>query len=321
MSKVLLLFMLIALSLYSPFVGAAKLELSQLFVAGSFDREIFLQLRLPRLMLAFSAGALLSISGWLFQTLFRNALMTPYTLGISGGAVLGTGVAIVFGLDTLFLGVAWSAMFGFGGAMASVLLLLWLARYLPNNASTSLLLLGIALSFFFSAALTVLFYLSSAVQSHAILRYTMGSLSTMGYTPALMSMAAALLLVALLRLKRHELRLLGVHEEQAQLKGIDTKKMTRMLLLTASLAIGILISVTGPIGFVGLIIPHMVRRLYRAENTALIWPSFLYGGLFLAACDTLSRMLEVHSEIPIGIVTAFIGGPFFVYLIIRGHRV
>ena len=320
MGKTLVLFVLIALTLYSPFVGAAKLELSQLFVAGSFDQNIFLQLRLPRLMLAFFAGALLAVAGWLFQTLFRNALMTPYTLGISGGAVLGTGVAIVFGLDTLFLGVAWSAMFGFGGAMASVLLLLWLARYLPNNASTSLLLLGIALSFFFAAALTVLFYLSSAVQSHAILRYTMGSLSTMGYTPALMATAAALLLLGLLRLKRHELRLLGVHEEQAQLKGIDTKKMTRTLLLTASLAIGMLISVTGPIGFVGLIIPHMVRRLYMAENTALIWPSFLYGGLFLAACDTLSRILEVHSEIPIGIVTAFIGGPFFVYLIIRGHR-
>jgi iron complex transport system permease protein len=320
MVRGLFLAALFLLTLASPFVGAMALEWNVLLEPGSMAQQVFLELRLPRLLLALAAGGALAVAGWLFQTLFRNALMTPYTLGISGGAVLGTGAATVLGLDAAAVGLAWSGLFGFAGALSSVALLLWLSARLPHRSGNALLLLGIALSFFYTAALMVLFYLSDAMQSHAILRYTMGSLATIGYTEALAVLAAALLLLAVLLAKRYELGLLGVHEDHARLKGVDTERLTKLLLLVASLAIGVLISIAGPIGFIGLIVPHIVRTLYRRDNTALIVPTFLFGGLFLAACDTLSRLPSLQGEIPIGVVTALIGGPFFVYLIFQRNR-
>ena len=319
MSKTVFLLLLLGLTLLSPFVGAIDLSWKSLLNSSSLEHQIFFELRLPRLLLAFFSGMALALSGWLFQTLFRNALMTPYTLGISGGAILGTGIAVILGLNITLFGVNTTALFGFIGAFASVLLILWLSRYVQNRGSNALLLLGIALSFFFSAALMVLFSLASALQAHSILHYTMGSLSTMGYAPAITSAVMALTLLVVLYLKRFELSLLGVNDEHARLKGVDTKKLTYYLLFISSLSIGVLISITGPIGFVGLIIPHVARKLYPRANHHLIVPTALLGGLFLSACDTLSRLPQLQSEVPIGIVTAFIGGPFFIYLIIKGR--
>lgn len=320
MSKYLFLGVLGLLTLLSPFVGSIDIDFNTLFEINSISHQVFFQLRLPRLILAFSSGVLLALSGWLFQTLFRNALMTPYTLGISGGAVLGTGIATVLGLNTLFFGISLSGLFGFGGALSSVLLLLWLSRYLPNREGNALLLLGIALSFFFSASLMVLFSIASAMESHSILLYTMGSLSTIGYAQALTLVVSSSVLLLFLYTKRFELSLLGINEEHASLKGVDTKKLTLLLLIISSFVIGVAISITGPIGFVGLIIPHMVRKLYKKANHNLILATALFGGLFLAACDTISRSFPLQSDIPIGIVTAFIGGPFFIYLILKGKK-
>jgi len=318
MAKGLFLTLLLVLTLLSPFIGAVEMQWSALSQAGSLEQTIFFDLRIPRLLLAFFAGVILALSGWLFQTLFRNDLMTPFTLGISGGAILGTGISVVLGLNIILFGVNLSALFGFGGAFTSVLLILWLSRYVQHRGSNALLLLGIALSFFFSAALMVLFSVATAMQSHTILHYTMGSLSTLGYTQVVITALMAILLLFTLQRRRFELSLLAVNDEHARLKGVDTKKLTYFLLVVSSLAIGVLISITGPIGFVGLIIPHVVRKLYPRANHELIIPTALIGGLFLAACDTLSRLPQLQSEIPIGIVTAFIGGPFFIYLIIKG---
>ena len=319
MARLLFITLLLLLTLASPFIGVMDISWSALQLPDSVEHKIFFELRLPRMLLAFFSGIILALSGWLFQTLFRNALMTPYTLGISGGAVLGTGIAVVLGASSSFLGMTSSALFGFLGALLSVVLILWLSRFIQHRGSNALLLLGIALSFFFSAALMVLFSLASALQSHAILRYTMGTLSTMGYTQTLLVALMAALLFATLYFKRFELSLLGVNEDHAKLKGINTQKLTYFLLFVSSLAIGVLISITGPIGFVGLIIPHIARLLYTQANHLLIIPTALLGGLFLASCDTLSRLPQLQSEIPIGIVTAFIGGPFFIYLIIKGR--
>ena len=318
MAKQLFIFTLLTLTLLSPFIGAVHMQWHSLFQTGSLEQAIFFDLRLPRLLLALFAGAILALSGWLFQTLFRNALMTPYTLGISGGAILGTGISVVLGLNIVLLGINLSALFGFGGAFGSVLLILWLSRYVRDRGSNALLLLGIALSFFFSAALMVLFSVATAMQSHTILHYTMGSLSTLGYAQVIVTALMALLLLYTLQRRRFELALLAVNEEHAHLKGVETKKLTYFLLLISSLAIGVMISITGPIGFVGLIIPHVVRKLYPRANHELIIPTAIIGALFLAACDTLSRLPQLQSEIPIGIITAFIGGPFFIYLIIKG---
>lgn len=319
MSKYFLWSILLLLALFSPFIGVASLDLNTILETDSLSHRIFFDLRLPRILLAFMAGGSLALAGLLFQTLFRNSLMTPFTLGVSGGAVLGAGIAIKLGLD-ITLGISAISLFGFGGALFTIVLLIILSRYLLKARQESLLLLGIALSFFYSSALMVIFYLSSFTETATIMRFTMGSLSIVGYTNVIIISIASISLLLLLWLKRFELQLLALSDEQASLKGINTQRLSYFLLLVTSIIIGILVSLTGPIGFVGLIIPHMIRRLYQKSLVSLIQPVFLLGGLFLLACDTVARFLSTSSEIPIGVITALIGGPFFIYLIISKQR-
>ena len=315
MNKMYLWTVLIIFTLLSPFAGTVSLDLNALFESNSLSQRIFFELRLPRILLAFVVGGTLGIAGLIFQTLFRNSLMTPFTLGVSGGAVLGAGISIKLGL-TLIFGISALSLFGFMGAFSTVLLLILLSKYLKKAEQESLLLLGIALSFFYSSALMVIFYLSSFTETATIMRFTMGSLSVVGYESLITISLFSALLLALLYFKRFELQLLAISDEQAALKGVNTKQLTYLLLAVSSLAIGVLVSLTGPIGFIGLIIPHMVRKLYQKPITSLILPVFFIGGFFLLACDTLARFLSSGSEIPIGVVTALIGGPFFIYLII-----
>jgi len=320
MAKALLYLLLLAILCIAPFIGTVPLEPSQLFAADSLTHRVFFDLRLPRIGLAFFAGATLALSGLLFQNIFRNVLMTPYTLGVSGGAVLGAGIAIKLGLGTLFFGIAAVSFFGFLGAVLTIVLLVWLARYLRHGAQVSLLLLGIALSFFYTSALMLLYFVSDFVETTTIMRFTMGSLATIGYRWLLPVAVTALLLLGYVWLKRYELQLLGVSDINAQLKGVDTKRLSIRLLLAASLAVGTLVSVTGPIGFVGLIVPHVVRLLYRQSVERLIVPTFVLGGLLLVAADMLGRLIGGGSEIPISIITALVGGPFFIYLILKSGK-
>ncbi len=320
MSRFVIWFALVSIALLSPFVGAASININELLHFDSLSSSIFFELRLPRVAFAFLAGAILALSGLLFQTLFRNALMTPYTLGISSGAVLGAGIAIKLGLTSLFFGLGAMSIFGFLGAMFTVFLLVYLARFLRNSQQESLLLLGIALSLFYSAALMVLFYLGDTLQNDMLIRFTMGSLSVIGWFYPLVLTVVTLILILSIYLFRFELQLLSISDESASLKGVHTKRLTLFLLIVSSFAIGTLVSISGPIGFVGLIIPHMVSKLYPSSVDKRILKTALFGGLFLIACDTLTRVLDTQSELPIGIVTAFIGGPFFIYLIISRNK-
>jgi iron complex transport system permease protein len=316
MFKFALWIILLSILIISPFIGAVSLNLGDILNADTLASNIFFELRLPRVLFAFAAGSILALSGLLFQTLFRNALMTPYTLGISSGAVLGAGIALKLGLGTLVFGVAAISIFGFLGALFTVFLLLYLAQFLRSGHHESLLLLGIALSLFYTAALMVVFYLGSAMQNDVLIRFTMGSLSIIGWqTPLLLALVAFMLFVGIY-VYRFELQLLSISEHQAQLKGINTKRVTLILLLLSSFGIGILVSISGPIGFVGLIVPHIVAKIYPQTINKRILKTALFGGFFLVFCDTLTRAIQTQSELPIGIVTALIGGPFFIYLII-----
>ncbi|HIP14025.1 MAG TPA: iron ABC transporter permease [Sulfurimonas autotrophica] len=316
MIKSLIWSVLVVIFLFSAFIGSVDLHPSNILHVNSLDAKIFFDLRLPRVLFSFFAGAILAMSGLLFQTLFRNALMTPYTLGISSGAVLGAGIAIKLSLGTLLFGFAAISVFGFFGALFTVFLLLYLAQFLRQNHAQSLLLLGIALSLFYTALLMVIFYLGSAMQNDMLIRFTMGSLSVIGWQyPLIISFAAIALFVAVY-MYRFELQLLSISQDQAQLKGVDTKKVTIILLIISSFAIGILVSISGPIGFIGLIVPHIVQKLYPVSINKRVVQTTLFGGLFLVLCDTISRTLQTQSELPIGIITAIIGGPFFIYLII-----
>lgn len=317
MGKYLVWFLLISVFIFSPFAGPVALETDKILEFSTLASSIFFELRVPRVLFAFFAGAVLSLSGLLFQTLFRNALMTPYTLGISSGAVLGAGVAIKVGLGSLFLGVTAIHLFGFFGALFSVFLLLYLSKFLKNTHHESLLLLGIALSLFYTSSLMILFYLGDPMQNDMLMRFTMGSLSVIGWqNPIIMGFIASFF-VAVVYIYRFELQLLGISDESAKLKGLDTKKTTRLLIVISSFAIGTLVSISGPIGFVGLITPHIVSKIHPSTINRRIIKTALFGGFFLVFCDTITRAVPTQSELPIGIITALIGGPFFIYLIIR----
>ena len=320
MIKKVLWFVLIAVFVISPFMGAVDLSLEQILKRSSMNATIFYDLRLPRVLFAFFAGTILSLSGLLFQTLFRNALMTPYTLGISSGAVLGAGIAIKLGLSTLIFGIGAISIFGFFGALLTVFLLIYLSRFIRSSGEESLLLLGIALSLFYTSVLMVVFYLGSAIQNDMLIRFTMGSLSVIGWKYPIGVAFVGILLALFIYRYKFELQLLSISQDQAKLKGVDTKRVTLILLVVSSLAIGVLVSISGPIGFVGLIVPHIIQKLYPSNVSRRIIKTALFGGLFLVACDTLSRTLQTQSELPIGIITAIIGGPFFIYLIISNAK-
>ncbi len=320
MSKFFIWLALFSILIASPFIGAVSLNISDILTPDSLAQSIFFDLRVPRVLFAFFAGSILALSGLLFQTLFRNALMTPYTLGISSGAVLGAGIAIKLGLGTLAFGIATISIFGFLGAMLTILLLIYLAKFLKNSHYESLLLLGIALSLFYTSALMILFYMGNTMQNDMLLRFTMGSLSIIGWTHPITIGAIGVILFLSIYLYRYELQLLSTSDESASLRGVDTKKVTLTLLIVSSFAIGTLVSISGPIGFVGLIVPHIVTKLYPLTVNRRIMKTALFGGFFLVFCDTLTRALQTQSELPIGIVTALIGGPFFIYLIINKNR-
>lgn len=313
MKLLVLLGSLIILSL-SPFMGETSLDVQKIFDEDAMEYLLFWDLRLPRVAVAFASGGILALGGLLFQAVFRNALTTPFTLGVSSGATLFTAFGIIFLPVSL---IAFSPLFSFFGAFSTVLLLFIFARTLNAMQTNSLLLIGIALSFFYSAALMVLFYISSLQESYSILRFTMGSLNVVGFSNVYPVMAAALVLFGVAMKYRHELRLILTSYDNAFLKGIEIKKINLILLFFVSLSVGVSVSVVGPIGFVGLVIPHVIKLIYKQSSDKLILSVFFYGGVFLVLCDLIARNLGTVSEVPIGVVTSFVGGPFFIYLILK----
>ncbi len=312
MSKLIFIFSLL-LVFGAPFVGSTSISLEQL-LHNSFEQSIFFELRLPRVLLAFFAGAILSLAGLLLQSLFRNDLMSPYTLGISSGAILASAISIAFGISGTFLFFDVHSIFGFLGAMFSSTLLLFLAKKEMQNSNT-ILLLGIALSFLYTALLMFIYFISSSETTHQIILYTLGSLSTVGYKGVYVTLFASLILLLFLHVKRYELQIFASSLFNAESKGINSASLSLQLLLVSSFSVGLLVSITGPIGFVGLVVPHLIKQLYKKDITHIIGVTFYYGGVFMIVCDAIARVLSTHSDIPIGVITSLIGGIFFVYLL------
>jgi len=310
----LLYLLALLLILLAPFHGQIPIELHNISNPTTVDYKLFWDIRLPRVLVAFFAGGILALGGLLFQSLFKNPMSTPYTLGVASGSTLGVAFAIVFGFS------AWVSLFGFFGALLTVIVLFGLASRLKSYETNALLLVGIALSFFYNAALMILFYLSDESQSFQIIRFTMGSVDVVGLEHTLPIIFGSLGLLLLSLLYKNELKLLLTSNDYAYLKGVNVKKTNTVLLVSVSIAVGICVSLTGPIGFVGLIIPHILKSMHKKSAEKLIVPIFFYGGFFLVVSDLIARNLGSSSDIPIGIVTAFLGGPFFIYLIIKRKR-
>jgi iron complex transport system permease protein len=281
------------------------------------EYEILINLRIPRVLTAFAAGAMLSLSGMSFQALFRNPLATPFTLGVSSGAALGAAVFIRLGLAFTILGISGTSLAAFLGALLAIGLVYGLTRIKGGFTTTTLLLAGIAISFFFSSLILLIQYLSGLSHSFRIIQWMMGSLTTADYEkllnllPLLGAGAAPLLLL------HREMNLLMTGEDIAVSRGVNTGQVKKLIFLAASLMVGGVVAVCGPIGFVGMMSPHICRLWVGADHRFLTPVSLLFGGLFLVLCDTLARTLIAPSEIPVGVITALLGGPFFIWLLLN----
>jgi iron complex transport system permease protein len=320
---ILLLLAVLAICI-APFVGMEHIPVQALW--GNVDDrakvEILWRLRIPRTVMAFLAGTALATSGMAFQAMFRNPLATPFTLGVSSGASLGAAVCIHQGWVFAAMGVSSVTLSAFLGAAAAIALVYLLTAGSRQGASTATMLLaGVAVSFFFSSLILFLQYVSDFTRSYQMLRWVMGGLSNVVTFHDVLNLlpfaASGCLIVWYLA---HELNLLCTGEEFAFSRGVNVKQTKLALFFAVSLMVGAVVAVCGPIGFVGLMAPHICRLLVGPDHRRLFFATWLFGGAFLVICDTASRMLLAPTELPVGILTALLGGPFFLWLLLARRR-
>jgi iron complex transport system permease protein len=296
--------------------------ISVLKVLGStlppMESEIFWKIRVPRVCTAFLAGSGLALSGMAFQALFRNALAEPFTLGVASGASFGAALYVRFGIPFVVLGVSGTSMSAFLGAALAISLVYGLSKARKGLSAASMLLAGVAVSYSFSSAILFTQYVSSPTHSLQILRWVMGGLEVVGFRTVLDMLPFVLIGSAVIVYLTHELNLLSTGEDLATSRGVDVKRVKRLLFLATSLMVGGIVSFCGPIGFVGLMAPHMCRLVIGSDHRYLAPASILFGGIFLTLCDMAARVVIAPAEIPVGVVTALLGGPFFLWLLLAG---
>lgn len=300
--------LLLALLLLLPMIGSAAIDYSRAWKGLSPDHEILFRIRLPRVLLAMLGGGALAVSGVLFQALLRDALATPYTLGISSGAALGAVAAICFGLSTLWIPA-------FIGAALTLFLVLGIASEGRRMSSFTLLMAGVTINSICLALILFLHTLANFNQSFAITRWLMGGIEPPEYRTLIWLGSATLLSVLYLFWKSRQWNLLAVGEEWAATHGVSTSGLILSGYFIGSVLTACITAFTGPIGFVGLIVPHALRLVFGADHRLLVPCSFLVGASFLAVCDTIARTVASPAELPVGVVTAIVGGPFFIWML------
>ncbi len=286
------------------------------------DSSIILELRLPRIFSGALVGSALAMAGSVLQALLRNPLADPFVLGISSGAAVGAVLAILFGLGATFLGSYAVPGSAFGGALFTLFLVYFIARMEGRAPTNTMLLAGVIVSSFFSAVIMFLISATSDEQIYNVTFWLMGNLEYMASQSLgiifLFLMVGGGILFALAR----DFNLLALGEETAAELGVDVERVKKLAFIFASLITGAVVSVSGLIGFVGLIVPHVVRMIWGPDHRFLLPASALVGAMLMVVADTLARTVMAPTEIPVGVVTAMGGAPFFVYLLRkRGHAV
>jgi len=304
----------------APFIGMQNISLSDVYNASaeSWTSTLFWKLRVPRALTGFLAGACLALSGLTFQAIFRNALATPFTLGVSAGASLGGVLAIRLGIAFAILGISGTAFGAFVGAILCLVFVYGLVRATGAFSTARLLLAGVAVSFFCSSLIMFVHYTADFQDVFRLMRWLMGGLTTSDYAGVRGLLPFAVLGMALLWYFGHELNLLMTGEEIALSRGVNVARTRHLLLLVTSVMEGAVVATCGPIGFVGIMVPHACRLLLGMDHRRLVPASFLLGGTFLVVCDTFARTVANPAEVPVGVVTALLGGPFFLWLLLSG---
>jgi len=318
----LFLFGSLAVLLIAPLLGGLRVPLSSIFQPQPDDPAslIFWEIRLPRTCLAWIAGAGLAVAGMVFQAVFRNALATPFTLGVSSGASLGAAIGVRLGWGVVLLGVSGIAVGAMTGALLAIGIVYGLTRLKRDCSIGNMLLAGVAVNFFFSSLILLIQYTADIHDTFRILRWLMGGLQLVGFDAPLRVLPFVCAVSVLLAALAGELNLLTVGEELAASRGVAVGRTKTLLFLATSCMVGVIVSICGPVGFVGLMCPHICRLIVGPDHRRLLPATFLFGGAFLALCDTVARTIMAPAELPVGVVTSFLGGPFFLWLLLKPPR-
>ena len=309
--------------LLAPLIGSTHISLRRAFdrsvpFAQNVDAQIFFIARLPRTLAGALVGSMLASSGVVFQGLLRNPLATPFTLGVSAGAALGAMLAITFSWSFTWAGISAAAAASFIGSLAAVGIVYTLARARHRGLSTNVLLLaGVTMNAFFSALILFVQYFADFSQTFRILRWLMGDLDISSYQPIVTALPLVAISLAAFAWLARPLNLLSLGGDSASTRGLNVVTAQRAAFLSASLATGAAVSVGGPVGFVGIVVPHLVRLIVGPDHRLVLPASALFGAAFLVACDVVARTVMAPIELPVGVITALIGGPFFLWLLVR----
>jgi len=295
-------------------------------LVGSYDvlqrhEIIILQVRLPRVLCGAIVGASLATAGVIYQGIFRNPMADPYVIGAMSGASLGSALVLVLGVGVSFLGVNTLQVLAFVGSLTTVLLVYSIAKTGSRVPVTLLLLTGVAVTYFQSAIVTYLQTIASDKVIHGLTFWLIGSLApTENWTDVWSIFPFLVIGVIISFLYARDLNILALGEDQAQHLGVEIEKVKRILLISATLMTAAAVSISGLIGFVGLIIPHLTRVVVGPDHRILLPTSAIVGASFLMTSDAVARVIMGSGEAPVGVITALAGGPFFIYLLRRRKK-
>jgi iron complex transport system permease protein len=313
----------VAACVLAPLVGSTSISLVRAFdrsipFADNVDAQIFFVARLPRVLAGACVGATLAAAGVVLQAMLRNPLATPFTLGVSAGASLGAMLAIVFGASVALGPLSAVPLASLAGAGVASAVVYRLATMQGRAMSTSVLLLaGVTLNSFFSALIMFVQYIADFTQVYRATRWLMGDLDVGSLQPITAALPLLLIAFALFALLPSSLNLLSVGVDVAATRGVDVARTQRLAFLSTSLATASAVSLAGPIGFIGIVVPHLVRLMVGVDHRIVLPASALFGAAFLVGCDVVARTILAPIEVPVGVVTAMLGGPFFLWLLVR----
>ncbi|MBU5269119.1 FecCD family ABC transporter permease [Clostridium cochlearium] len=280
---------------------------------------IIINIRLPRIILSALIGAGLSVVGCVFQAIFKNPMADPYVLGISSGSALGASISIVMGISSMAFGIAGTTFFAFIGAIFTTVLVYFIAKTGTKLPTNTLLLAGVSVSFLFSS-INSLIMIFNRDRVEQIVFWTMGSLASATWKQVISLFLFVIIGFILIIIYSRDLNLMLMGDETACNLGIEVNFVKKFLLIVSSIIIASCVSVSGVIGFVGLIVPHITRMIVGPNHKVLLPFSTLGGAIFMIICDTLSRILAPPAEIPVGAITALFGAPYFIYLLIKNKK-
>ena len=309
-------YLLLVALLLAAMLGCATLGAVHFSWDEMWHSPIFLNLRLPRIILSVLVGAALSVCGAAYQAIFRNPLTDPYVLGVSSGASLGAAIAILLGLEAYLLGIGACAL---ATGLLTIVVIYRIASIGNRMHTTTLLLTGVCLTFLISAVISFLMVLNQD-KMESIIFWTMGSFASATWPDVMVVAPVVAVGIGVVLFYCRDLNLLLAGSETAKSLGVEVERVKKVLLFSTTLMVAFCVSVCGVIGFVGLVVPHCIRLVCGPDNRRIVPNAIIVGAFFLLICDTLARTVLAPSELPVGSLTALVGAPLFIYLLYKNKK-